>query len=100
MSGIYPTVAGVEFRDVVGYPGYCVGDDGSAWSSWIRGNNARPGGPWKQLSPRPAANGYHYVGLYRDGRQWRVQLHRLILEAFAGPCPDMMECRHLNGIKS
>jgi len=24
-------------------------------------------------------------------------VHRLVLEAFVGPCPDGMECRHLNG---
>lgn len=25
-------------------------------------------------------------------------VHRLMLEAFVGPCPPGMECRHLNGV--
>jgi hypothetical protein len=31
------------------------------------------------------------------GRGNRVQVHRMVLEAFVGPCPLEMECRHLNG---
>lgn len=27
-------------------------------------------------------------------------VHRLVLEAFVGPCPEGMECRHLNGDRS
>ena len=27
-----PVVNGVEFRPIDGFPGYCVGDDGSLWS--------------------------------------------------------------------
>ena len=29
-------VAQVEYRDVPGWPGYRVGDDGSVWSLWKR----------------------------------------------------------------
>ena len=28
------------------------------------------------------------------------KIHRLVLEAFVGPCPDGMETRHLNGIRA
>lgn len=37
------------------------------------------------------------VGNHRDSRQKHHRVHRLVLGAFVGPCPDGMECRHLNG---
>jgi len=44
-----------------------------------------------------------YVGLTlwrNDGHGERVYLHRIICEAFHGPCPEGMECRHLDGDKT
>ena len=41
-----------------------------------------------------------YVGLTlkrSDGHTERAYLHRLICEAHLGPCPEGMECRHLDG---
>ena len=43
-----------------------------------------------------------YVGLQLlrdDGTTEKQYLHRLICEAFHGPCPDGRECRHLDGNK-
>jgi hypothetical protein len=39
-------------------------------------------------------NGYRFVGLYRDGIGISFYVHRLVLEAFVGPCPPKHECRH------
>lgn len=39
------------------------------------------------------------VTLFVDGKSIQKSVHRLILEAFDGPCPDGMEARHLNGNK-
>lgn len=44
----------------------------------------------------------HVYGPYRryslrNGKICTVNGHRLVLEAFRGPCPEGMECRHLNG---
>ena len=44
----------------------------------------------------------HVYGPYRryslrSGDLRTVSGHRLVLEAFRGPCPEGMECRHLNG---
>jgi HNH endonuclease len=44
-----------------------------------------------------------YVGLdlrHRDGGKKRKYVHRLIAEAFHGPCPAGMECRHIDGDKT
>lgn len=41
-----------------------------------------------------------YLGLTLcddNKRRVPVKIHRLVLQAFVGPCPDGMECRHLNG---
>lgn len=43
-----------------------------------------------------------YVGLQlkrSDGHTEKAYLHRLICEAYHGPCPVGMECRHIDGDK-
>lgn len=42
-------------------------------------------------------HGYADVGLNRHGKQVNRKVHRLMLEAFVGPCPPGMVTRHLNG---
>lgn len=37
---------------------------------------------------------YAYVNLSKQGIVCAVPVHRLVLEAFVGPCPDGMMCRH------
>ena len=41
----------------------------------------------------PNERGYHVVVLGKV----HVKVHRLVLETFVGPCPDGMECLHING---
>jgi len=53
----------------------------------------------KPLKMSPMRQG-KYVGLTltrADGTQERQYVHRLIAEAFHGPCPDGMVCRHIDG---
>ena len=45
-------------------------------------------------------HGYPRVNLSRDGRPIQHTVHRLVLEAFAGPCPPRMEALHWNGVKT
>lgn len=40
---------------------------------------------------------YYSVGLSRHGKKSRHSVHRLVLQAFVGPCPDGMEACHNNG---
>ena len=89
----------VEYRDLApfGFPGYRVGSDGSVWSRRLRGCGVI-GGNWKPLASQLANTyGHRKVGL-QINRVISIKLvHRLVLEAFVGPCPADMECRHLNG---
>jgi hypothetical protein len=44
-----------------------------------------------------AAKKYLAVGLCKNGKTLMITVHRLVLLAFIGPCPEGMECRHLDG---
>jgi hypothetical protein len=74
-----------EWRGIAGFPAYEVSSDGGI----RRQDNARP------LRVTPGSNGYPRVNLGDSGRDKLV--HQLVMEAFAGPAPDGMEVRHLDG---
>lgn len=90
----------VEYRAIGRFSGYWFGSDGSAWSRWECGDGLARlegswlGGRWKAMRPRPVGS-YFAVKVKEDGgRAVAVGLHRLILEAFRGPCPEGMEACH------
>lgn len=92
----------VEYRECPGHPGYRVGSDGSVWSCWRRkglgrwkGSRFVLGDDWHQMRPAPTKWGRRLVGLCPERTYHFV--HRLVLEAFVGPCPDEMECCHNDG---
>jgi len=94
MSPEQPTVS---YRPVQGFPGYRVGDDGSVWSCYIRGSHLHRLGPiWRQLMPGRVSRFGHLVVHFCPTSKTHY-VHRLVLEAFVGPCPPGMECRHLDG---
>lgn len=89
------------WKPIPGYEGYYeVSDQGSVRSieRVIARDNGRPQTVRSRLL-RPALNrrGYEGVHLYRRGRGEGFSVHRLVMAAFVGPCPDGMEVRHLNG---
>jgi hypothetical protein len=93
----------VEYRAVPDFPGYRVGDDGSVWICW---RTCRAGrrltDRWKPMKLCPGSRGYLRVNLTpaSGGRYQTFRVHRLVLEVFVGPCPDGLECRHLNGVRT
>jgi hypothetical protein len=89
--------AGREYRDIAGFVGYRVGNDGTVWSCLrrvARGQPRQPGPVWFRLSPDPGTDGHLRVPLFRDGKAVRRLVHHLVLEAFVGPCPEGMEGCH------
>jgi hypothetical protein len=83
----------MTWRDVSGYEGrYRVDADGGVWSLLCHGG---PRKVLKRLKHKADKRGRHFVNLC-DGRGGvrRASVHRLVLEAFVGPCPDGMECCH------
>ncbi len=86
----------VVYRDVAGAPGYRVGDDGSVWSCRYASRwGTRFRERWRQLRPKKGDR-YGHLSVTLPGRIQRY-VHALVLEAFVGPCPPGMQCRHLDG---
>lgn len=84
-----------EYRTIERFPGYRFGSDGSVWTRW-QGTRVRfQTDTWRRINGC-LSNGYPEVYLRADGeragRGYRT--HRLILEAFVGPCPVGMEGCH------
>lgn len=44
-------------------------------------------------------NGYNFVILRKKNKAFNRLIHRLVLEAFVGPCPDGCEADHINRIR-
>jgi hypothetical protein len=97
MAAHYPIVEGVQFKDVEGYPGYCVGDDGSVWSRRPVGRSPLMSDAWRRLSAGITKAGYPLVSLNVGGKSRSFNVHTLVLTTFVGPAPVGMECCHGNG---
>lgn len=89
-----------EWRPVPGFPGYEVSSRGRVRSvSRIiavvgQSPRVRQG---QNLICRPGKVGYPTVVLGRGNRRL---VHRLVLEAFVGPCPPGMEACHNDGTRT
>lgn len=99
MTIAYPTTSGVTFKDIEGFPGYCVGDDGTVWSRRVGygGCGPRLAEVWHKLKavPNPYRSNYVSVNLMApDGRSKLRLVHRLVLEAFVGLRPPGMDACH------
>jgi hypothetical protein len=89
----------VEYREIPGFPGYRVGDDGTIWGKRLSGG--RTAKEWRRLKGTPDKDGYLKVILYRpDATRRYTRLNILVLEVFVGPCPDGMVCAHENGVRT
>lgn len=88
----------VEYRDIAGFPGYRVGDDGSVWSCRVIGSKNKHS-EWRRL-PGRAKNGYCEYRIRQAGVRITHLGHRLVLQAFVGPCPPRMQACHNNGVRS
>jgi HNH endonuclease/NUMOD4 motif len=90
-----PRVPEEDWRFVAGFGRrYSVSSHGRVVShgradAWLSGS--------RQLSWNINNKGYALVGLHLDGKAYKRQVSRLVLEAFVGPCPEGMEAAHLNG---
>lgn len=77
-----------HFRPIPGYPGYRVSRLGEVQSCWTRhGRRCLPSDSWRPLKPIDRG-GYATVNLAREGRKSAHRIHRLVLNAFLGPCPE------------
>ena len=85
------TAAEEEWRPIPGweYEGYDISS-----CSRIRNRHGRI------LRQAISDRGYRFIVLCRNSRPRAFRVHRLLMHAFIGPCPDGMEVNHKNGIKT
>lgn len=79
--------AGIELRDVPGFPGYSVAADGRVWSSRAR----------VFLRATPDGHGYPSVGLRRDGKTYPRKVHRLVATLWVPNPNDLPHVNHIDG---
>ena len=81
---------------IEGWEGYEVSDRGRVrtWRKWCRfgGMMDQP----RVMKLRKTKLGYYMVMLTNKPRRKNAGVHRLVLDAFVGPCPGKV-CRHLDG---
>lgn len=83
-----------RWKKVVGFPDYSVSDQGRVRRD-VGGMGTRPGkilNGWQREKYRHIA-----IRLQRDNSSFYDYVHRLVLEAFVGPCPEGMEGCHNDG---
>src|SRR6516164_10962662 len=82
-----------EFRQVPSWPNYEVNQVGVV-------RTIKTG----HIKRQKLHHGYWHISAQRRGSRTRqtilVPVHRLVLEAWVGPCPSGLECRHLNDVKT
>lgn len=93
-----PALAGEEWRPVVGYEGIYVVSNLGRVQAVGKGRFARYR---HNMAATLDTKGYVRCRLSLPGKGKReCEVHRLVLAAFVGPCPEGMCSRHLNGIRS
>ena len=85
-----------EWKDIIGYEGkYQVSNTGK-----IRSLNYRRTGKIKLLKPTTDRDGYKTILLYKNNKQKRYKLHRLIAKVFINNPNDLPEVNHKDEDKS
>jgi hypothetical protein len=86
-----------SWKPIAGYTGlYLISDAGrvkSCTKEAPAGRIRQPKVMRQELSPE----GYPTIRLSKGGHKTRHNVHRLVIEAFRGRCPEGMECRHIDG---
>lgn len=78
-------------RDIIGYEGlYAVTSCGRVYSYRAK----------KFLKPYKNKNGYLYVSLYKDGKQNKYYIHRLVLEAYLPNPANLPQVNHIDENKA
>ena len=77
------------------FPDYAVSNLGGV----RRDTNGKGTHAGKLLKLAKDKDGYMTVALYKNKRQYRKRVHRLVMLAFSGPCPKGYVVNHIKEIK-
>jgi len=80
-----------EWRVIKDFPDYAVSNLGRVKRVNDNGNNRFAG---SIIKARKNKRGYLYLTLYCGDKKKSLKVHRLVLEAFVGPCPTGAEGNH------
>lgn len=89
-----------EWRWVIGYEGLYEVSSFGRIRTYYAGGTAGLSLKAKYKRQTPDQDGYLRVGLYGKSQNKKstcIGVHRLVLEAFIGPCPEGCEASHLDG---
>lgn len=91
-----------NWRPIPNFPDYIISDNGTILSKIFRnGRTEKPREYPKIIKQFISIHGYPRVMLNSKSRKGKnFPVHRLVLEAFVGPCPEGKECDHINGVKT
>lgn len=82
------------WRSIVGYEGIYEISNLGRIKRILNGSGAMPG---HILRPYKTNNGYFVVALHNNTIRKKFLVHRLVAEAFIGPCPPNYETNHRDG---
>lgn len=89
-----------HYETIDRFPAYRIGSDGSVWTRFQKSGVPRGKrllGEWKQLK-QASVRGYKTIALVDvSGSRKSYKVHRLVLEAFVGSCPEGMQGCHGDG---
>ena len=86
------------WKPIPGFPAYDVSNHGRVRSYYTRGVCPEiTSSPLRILKNCKLNNGHYIIKLYKDGNIHRYLVHRLVMLAFVGPCPDGLEVCHNDG---
>ena len=85
------------WKEVPGFEGYEVSDQGRVRSYRLPGYGHKLADHPKILRPLWSQDGYKRAALSKKGRAYYFTVHRLVLLTFVGPCPTGMQACHNDG---
>jgi hypothetical protein len=94
---VHEDLPGEQWLGLVAHPGYDVSSRGRLRSYRAAWRNPRLAGEPRMVSAKLIKRtGYLMYSFSNNGRYTPRVVHAVVLEAFVGPRPDGMECRHLD----
>jgi hypothetical protein len=87
----------VEWRPIPSWEGFYEVSNLGEVRSLPRITTANQRLQGKVLAPNEMKSGYILVGMYRGSQRTADTVHRLVMLAFEGPCPNGYEVCHRNG---
>lgn len=80
-------------------PNYEVSNVGGVRSWVLPGPGGRRREVPKDIAIHTNHNGYQVVNIRVNGKRTQFRVHRLVLLAFEGPCPEGCNVDHINGLR-